>query len=77
MNEDKSIYHSRSLLNVLKVNSCGSSQVLDLSYNNVSVADIVCLGRLAGLKVLCLTGNRLHQLPADMAGSDRRPAPPT
>ncbi|CAL8267582.1 unnamed protein product [Merluccius merluccius] len=52
-------------------------EVLDLSYNNVSEADIVCLGRLAGLKVLCLTGNRLHRLPADMAGSDRRPAPPT
>ncbi|KAK0136006.1 X-ray radiation resistance-associated protein 1 [Merluccius polli] len=51
-------------------------EVLDLSYNNVSEADIVCLGRLAGLKVLCLTGNRLHRLPADMAGSDRRPAPP-
>ncbi|XP_030217858.1 X-ray radiation resistance-associated protein 1 isoform X2 [Gadus morhua] len=48
-------------------------EVLDLSFNNVSEADIVCIGRLAGLKVLCLTGNRLHQLPANMASSNPPP----
>ncbi|KAJ3589951.1 hypothetical protein NHX12_007908 [Muraenolepis orangiensis] len=48
-------------------------EVLDLSYNNVSEGDIVCIGRLVGLKALCLTGNRLRQLPANMAGSNQTP----
>ncbi|CAL8365070.1 unnamed protein product [Lota lota] len=48
-------------------------EVLDLSFNNVSEADIVCIGHLVGLKVLCLTGNRLHQLPANMASSNHPP----
>ncbi|CAB1413747.1 unnamed protein product [Pleuronectes platessa] len=41
-------------------------QVLDLSYNSLSADDVVSVGRLRRLKVLHLTGNQLHHLPADL-----------
>ncbi|KAH3807141.1 hypothetical protein DPMN_135474, partial [Dreissena polymorpha] len=42
-------------------------EVLDMSYNNLSHDDILTLGLLTNLKVLHLTGNGLHSLPANMA----------
>ncbi|XP_066501845.1 X-ray radiation resistance-associated protein 1 isoform X2 [Hoplias malabaricus] len=43
-------------------------EVLDLSYNNLSVDGILALGLIPRLKVLHLTGNKLQILPPDMAG---------
>ncbi|XP_064639371.1 X-ray radiation resistance-associated protein 1-like [Lineus longissimus] len=42
-------------------------EILDLSYNNLSVEDILPLGLLANLKVLHLTGNGFRSLPPDFA----------
>ncbi|XP_072034836.1 LOW QUALITY PROTEIN: X-ray radiation resistance-associated protein 1-like [Amphiura filiformis] len=42
-------------------------EVLDLSYNNLSKDDLLTLGLLPKLKVLYLTGNQLHSIPADIA----------
>uniref|UniRef100_UPI003AAD63C3 X-ray radiation resistance-associated protein 1 n=1 Tax=Centroberyx gerrardi TaxID=166262 RepID=UPI003AAD63C3 len=45
-------------------------EVLDLSYNKLSADDIVSIGRLSRLKVLHLSGNRLHHLPPNLGSSD-------
>ncbi|CAJ0930254.1 unnamed protein product [Ranitomeya imitator] len=46
-------------------------EVLDLSYNSLFPGDILQLGALPRLRVLCLSGNRLTHLPLDLS------APPT
>ncbi|XP_062414086.1 X-ray radiation resistance-associated protein 1 isoform X2 [Pungitius pungitius] len=48
-------------------------QVLDLSFNNLSADGIVSLDCLPRLKVLHLTGNRLHQLPPDLGSFSQDP----
>ncbi|XP_048348923.1 X-ray radiation resistance-associated protein 1 [Sphaerodactylus townsendi] len=48
----------------------GLSQILDLSYNNLSPKDIRALGVLPRLKALHLTANGLSSLPLDLAVSD-------
>ncbi|XP_029029886.1 X-ray radiation resistance-associated protein 1 isoform X2 [Betta splendens] len=50
-------------------------EVLNLSYNYLSVDDIVSVGRLTRLKVLHLSGNQLHQLPPDLGSSSRDNSP--
>ncbi|XP_076453924.1 X-ray radiation resistance-associated protein 1-like [Babylonia areolata] len=42
-------------------------EVLDLSYNNLSLEDVLTLGQLSTLRVLHLTGNNFSTLPPDMA----------
>ncbi|KAM9846376.1 X-ray radiation resistance-associated protein 1 [Aulostomus maculatus] len=44
-------------------------KVLDVSYNCLSAEDIISFGRLPFLKILHLTGNRLHHLPPDLGSS--------
>lgn len=41
--------------------------MLDLSYNNLSQDDLLTLGTLPNLKILHLTGNNFHTIPADFA----------
>ena len=41
--------------------------MLDLSYNNLAPDDLLVLGLLPSLRVLHLTGNGLHALPAEMS----------
>ncbi|XP_023152827.2 X-ray radiation resistance-associated protein 1 [Amphiprion ocellaris] len=48
-------------------------EVLDLSYNSLSAEAIVSLARLPHLKVLHLTGNKLHRLPPNLGSSNRDP----
>ncbi|XP_051793743.1 X-ray radiation resistance-associated protein 1 isoform X2 [Acanthochromis polyacanthus] len=48
-------------------------EVLDLSYNSLSAEAIVSLGQLPHLKVLHLTGNKLHRLPPNLGSSNRDP----
>uniref|UniRef100_A0A8C1Z628 X-ray radiation resistance associated 1 n=1 Tax=Cyprinus carpio TaxID=7962 RepID=A0A8C1Z628_CYPCA len=43
-------------------------QVLDLSFNNLTVESIINLGLLPRLKMLHLTGNQLQMLPLNMVG---------
>ncbi|XP_066444457.1 X-ray radiation resistance-associated protein 1 isoform X2 [Eleutherodactylus coqui] len=42
-------------------------EVLDLSYNSLSPGDVPQLGALPRLRVLCLTGNGLTNLPPDLS----------
>lgn len=42
--------------------------MLDLSYNNLTKADVLELGYLRSLKVLYLSGNNLESLPENLAG---------
>nr|XP_022287824.1 X-ray radiation resistance-associated protein 1-like [Crassostrea virginica] len=42
-------------------------EMLDLSYNNLSQDDLLTLGTLPNLKILHLTGNNFHTIPADFA----------
>ncbi|XP_069825598.1 X-ray radiation resistance-associated protein 1 isoform X2 [Dendropsophus ebraccatus] len=46
-------------------------EVLDLSYNSLSPGDILQLGVLPRLRVLCLTGNGLTHLPRDLSAPPR------
>ncbi|XP_040036816.2 X-ray radiation resistance-associated protein 1 [Gasterosteus aculeatus] len=48
-------------------------QVLDLSFNNLSADDIVSIDCLPRLKVLHLTGNKLHQLPPNLGSVNHDP----
>ncbi|XP_030010380.1 X-ray radiation resistance-associated protein 1 [Sphaeramia orbicularis] len=52
-------------------------EVLDLSYNSLSGDCIVSIGRLLHLRVLHLTGNKLHHLPPDPGSSNHDPDQPS
>jgi len=43
-------------------------QTLDLSYNNLSPADVLTLGCLKRLRELDISANNLASLPADISG---------
>ncbi|XP_073517168.1 X-ray radiation resistance-associated protein 1 [Phyllobates terribilis] len=47
-------------------------EVLDLSYNRLSPGDILQLGVLPRLRVLCLTANRLTHLPPDLSAPNTK-----
>ena len=42
-------------------------QTLDLSYNNLSPADVLALGNLKRLRQLDISANNLSTLPADLS----------
>ncbi|XP_056140195.1 X-ray radiation resistance-associated protein 1 [Lampris incognitus] len=52
-------------------------EVLDLSYNRLTASDIVSIGLLARLKILHLSGNKLHDLPPNLGCLNHDPTHPT